>query len=154
VVSSGALTVEQYLSELEPSRSEEVSILRGLCLEHLPVGLEEQMNWGMISYQVPLSTLPNTYNSQPLLFAAIAAQKHHISLYLMALYAFENQKTEFESSWLGAGFKLDAGKACIRFRTLALAPLDLIEKVLGAISVEDYVVRYLEMQNSKRKQQK
>lgn len=152
MVSSGALTVEQYLLELDQKRRDEVSTLRKLCLEHLPDGLEETMNWGMISYQVPLSTLPNTYNSQPLLFAAIAAQKHHISLYLMALYAFEDLKAEFESTWVDAGFKLDAGKACIRFRSLALAPVDLLARVLGAVSVEDYVDRYLELQNSKRKQ--
>jgi hypothetical protein len=26
----------------------------------------ESMNWGMISYEVPLETFPDTYNKQPL----------------------------------------------------------------------------------------
>ena len=34
-----------------------------MILANLPDGYEEAMNWGMITYQVPLETYPDTYNS-------------------------------------------------------------------------------------------
>ena len=45
------------------------------------------MNWGMISYEIPLARYPDTYNGQPLGVLALAAQKRHYSLYLNAAYA-------------------------------------------------------------------
>ncbi|MEK9987541.1 MAG: DUF1801 domain-containing protein, partial [Aquiluna sp.] len=92
MVSSSASSVESYLAELAPERSEDVAKLRELFLKHLPPGLEEAMNWGMISYQVPFSKVENTYNNQPLLYAAIASQKQYISLYLMSIYAFDEAR--------------------------------------------------------------
>ena len=41
------------------------------------------MNWGMITWQVPLKRYPDTYNKQPLAFVALAAQKNNYALYLM-----------------------------------------------------------------------
>ena len=45
------------------------------------------MNWGMITYEVPLERHPKTYNGQPLCFAGLAAQKNHLSLYFMPVDA-------------------------------------------------------------------
>jgi len=154
VVSSSATSVDSYLSELTPERSRDVAKLRELCLNHLPAGLEEAMNWGMISYQVPFSTVEQTYNSQPLLFAAIASQKQYISLYLMSIYAFDEAREKFESDWRASGMKLNVGKACIRFRNLDSAPLDVIQRALGQVTVEEYVSRYLEVRGSARKMRK
>jgi len=154
VVSSSATSVDSYLSELTPERSRDVAKLRELCLNHLPAGLEEAMNWGMISYQVPFSTVEQTYNSQPLLFAAIASQKQYVSLYLMSIYAFDEAREKFESDWRASGMKLNVGKACIRFRNLDSAPLDVIQRALGQVTVEEYVSRYLEVRGSARKMRK
>lgn len=154
MVSSSATSVDSYLSELTPERSRDVAKLRELCLNHLPAGLEEAMNWGMISYQVPFSTVEQTYNSQPLLFAAIASQKQYISLYLMSIYAFDEAREKFESDWRASGMKLNVGKACIRFRNLDSAPLDVIQRALGQVTVEEYVSRYLEVRGSARKMRK
>jgi hypothetical protein len=38
------------------------------------------MNWGMISWEVPLERYSDTYNGQPLSYAALAAQKSHTAL--------------------------------------------------------------------------
>ena len=154
MVSSSATSVDSYLAELTPERSRDVAKLRELCLNHLPAGLEEAMNWGMISYQVPFSTVEQTYNSQPLLFAAIASQKQYISLYLMSIYAFDEAREMFESDWRASGMKLNVGKACIRFRNLDSAPLDVIQRALGQVTVEEYVSRYLEVRGSARKMRK
>ena len=40
----------------------------------------------MITYEIPLQTFPDTYNKQPLMYAAIASQKRHMSVYLMSIY--------------------------------------------------------------------
>jgi len=32
------------------------------------------MTFGMLSYEIPFATYPDTYNKQPLTFAALAAQ--------------------------------------------------------------------------------
>ena len=154
MVSSSATSVDSYLAELTPERSRDVAKLRELCLNHLPAGLEEAMNWGMISYQVPFSKVEQTYNNQPLLFAAIASQKQYISLYLMPIYAFDEAREKFESDWRASGMKLNVGKACIRFRNLDSAPLDVIQRALGQVTVEEYVSRYLEVRGSARKMRK
>ena len=44
------------------------------------------MNWGMITYQVPLDRYPDTYNGQPLAYAALASQKNHMAVYLTGIY--------------------------------------------------------------------
>ena len=154
MVSSSATSVDNYLAELTPERSRDVAKLRELCLIHLPAGLEEAMNWGMISYQVPFSKVEQTYNNQPLLYAAIASQKQYISLYLMSIYAFDEAREKFESDWRASGMKLNVGKACIRFRNLDSAPLDVIQRALGQVTVEEYVSRYLEVRGSARKMRK
>mgnify|MGYP005993935469 FL=1 len=154
MVSSSAVSVEQYLEQLEPQRARDVTKLRKLCLEHLPPGLEEAMNWGMIAYQVPFSVVEKTYNNQPLLYAAIASQKQYISLYLMSIYAFDEAREKFESDWKASGKNLNVGKACIRFKNLDSAPLDVIQRALGQVTVDEYVARYLEVRGSARKMKK
>ena len=72
---SKSTTIEDYLSNLPDDRAEQITRVRQTILENLPEGYEETMNWGMISYQVPLSVYPDTYNKQPLLYAALASQK-------------------------------------------------------------------------------
>ena len=80
---SDANTVEDYLAELPPERRETVSTVRAVILHHLPTGYEEVMDFGMISYVIPLATYPTTYNKHPLMYAALASQKNYCSVYLM-----------------------------------------------------------------------
>lgn len=154
MVSSSASTVAQYLAELGEDRRGEISQIRQLCLDHLPQGLEEAMNWGMISYQVPLSRVPKTYNNQPLLYAAIASQKQYISLYLMSIYAFDGERERFEAAWKATGKRFNVGKACIRFRSVEDVPLEVVRDALGRISVEKFIERYNEVRGSARKMKK
>ena len=62
---SAAATVEEYLGELSAERREAVAAVRAVALANLPEGYVEAMNWGMISWEVPLERYPNTYNKQP-----------------------------------------------------------------------------------------
>ncbi len=72
---SSASTVEEYLAELPEERRAAIDAVRKVVLKNLPKGYEEVMNWGMITYQVPLETYADTYNKKPLMYAALAAQK-------------------------------------------------------------------------------
>ena len=69
---STASTVDEYLAELPDDRRDAIQAVRDVILGHLPDGFEEAMNWGMIAYQVPLPSHPDTYNGQPLMYAALA----------------------------------------------------------------------------------
>ena len=100
---SDATTIEQYLAELPQDRRAAIEQVREVVLENLPAGYEEAMNWGMITYQVPLDTYPNTYNKQPLMYAALASQKNHMGVYLMGIYTSEEARRGFEAAYKATG---------------------------------------------------
>ena len=139
---SGAKTVREYLQELPEDRREVVSRVRDKILENLPAGFEETMNWGMISYEVPLSQYPDTYNKKPLMYMALAAQKNHYAVYSSGVYMDPLGESWLKEEFARAGKKLDMGKSCIRFRKLEDLPLDVIGKISGAFSVEDFIGVY------------
>ncbi len=139
---SEAKTVEEYLNELPEARRAVVSRVRNVILEHLPEGYEEGMNWGMIAYEVPLERYPDTYNKQPLGYMALAAQKTHFAVYASGIYMNPQGESWLRSEFEKAGKKLDMGKSCIRFRKLENLPLEVIGKVAGAHSVEDFIGIY------------
>ena len=136
---SEATTVEAYLANLPAERREAIMTVRDVILKNLPNGLEEAMNFGMITYQVPLETCPDTYNGQPLMYAALASQKNHMAVYLMAIYTSEERRSDFEKRYKESGKRMDVGKSCVRFRKLESLPLDLIGEVIGSVSVEEFV---------------
>ena len=96
---SDATTVDEYLAGLPDDRRRAIEIVRGVILGHLPAGYVEAMNWGMITYQVPLETYPDTYNKQPLMFAALASQKNHMAVYLTGIYISDEARAEFEEAY-------------------------------------------------------
>ena len=142
MVRSAAATVEEYLGELSAERREAVAAVREVALANLPEGYVEAMNWGMISWEVPLERYPNTYNKQPLMYAALASQKNYMSLYLMCVYADEDDRARFETLFRASGKRLNMGKSCVRFRRVEDLPLDLIGEVIGSTSVDEYIRRY------------
>ena len=149
---SDATTVEGYLTELPGDRREAVQTVRQTILEHLPRGYEEVMNWGMITYQVPLDAYPHTYNGQPLMYAALASQKNHMAVYLTGIYMSEETRREFEDAYRATGKRLDVGKSCVRFRRLEDLPLELVGDCIAAEDVEAFVARF--EQTSARKSKK
>jgi hypothetical protein len=142
VASSGARTVEEYLRELPEDRREVVSRVRDRILMNLPEGFEETMNWGMISYEVPLSRHPDTYNKKPLMYMALAAQKNHYAVYSSGVYMDPEGEGRLKEAFDRAGKKLDMGKSCIRFKKLDDLPLDVIGDVAAGHSVEEFIRAY------------
>ena len=139
---SAARTVREYLAELPADRRKAISAVRKVIRENLPDGYDEAMNWGMITYQVPLATYPDTYNGSPLQYAALTSQKRHMAVYLMGMYANAEAGTAFEQAYRATGKRYDAGKACVRFRTLDDLPLELIGQTIASTSVEGYIELY------------
>jgi len=138
---SEAKTVEQYLSELPADRSAAISAVRETILKNLPAGYEETMNWGMIAYEVPLSVCPDTYNGQPLMYAALASQKNHMAVYLTGIYTDDEIRRGFEEAYRATGKRFDCGKSCVRFRKLDDLPLALIGESVAALPMADFVER-------------
>jgi hypothetical protein len=142
MVSSKAPTPEAYLSELEPERAAFVSRLRDLVNSNLPDGYVERMNWGMISWEVPLDRYRDTYNGQPLVYAGLAAQKNHTALYLNCVYASEERSERMRSAWAAAGKKLDMGKSCLRFKRAEDVAEDVLAQTIRSIPVERFIAEY------------
>jgi uncharacterized protein YdhG (YjbR/CyaY superfamily) len=139
---SDAATVDQYLAELPDDRREAIEQVREVILANLPEGYEETMNWGMISYEIPLEAYPNTYNKKPLMYAALASQKNHMAVYLSAIYSSDENASSFEEKYRATGKRYDVGKSCVRFKRIDDLPLDLIGETIGNTSVDEYIEIY------------
>lgn len=139
---SNAATVEEYLRELPAERRAVIERVRQVILDNLPLGYQETMNWGMISYEVPLARYPKTYNKQPLSYAALAAQKNNYTLYLMCAYNGSIQEGWLQEQFAQAGKRLNMGKSCLHFRKLDDLPLDVIAQAIAMVSVEEFIAQY------------
>ena len=134
-----AKTVSEYLAALPPERRAVVSKVRSFVKKHLPKGYKEQMGLGAITYAVPLKVLPDTYNGQPLCYAAIAAQKNFYTLYLMSAYGDPKQTKWMASEFKKRGKKLDMGKSCLHFKSLDDIPLDVVGEVIASTPMDTYI---------------
>ena len=139
---SKAPTPEAYLAELPTDRAGFVSHLRDLVNANLPDGYVERMSWGMISWEVPLDLYPDTYNGQPLVYAALAAQKSHTALYLNCVYASEARTERLKAQWAATGRKLDMGKSCLRFKRPGDVAEDVLAQTIRSIPVERFIAEY------------
>lgn len=139
VKASGPSTVEAYLRELPEDRQSALTRVRKVIRKHLPRGFEETMQYGMISYVVPLSRYPDTYNGQALTVASLGSQKNHMAVYLMGVYGSPELRTWFESTYAESGKRLDAGKSCVRFKKLDDLSLDAVAGAIERVSVDDLI---------------
>jgi hypothetical protein len=117
---SKASTADAYLKELPEDRREAISTLRKTILEHLPVGYEETMLYGMITYIVPLA------------------------LYLTNVYSDPDLSEWFVKEYEKSGKKLDMGKSCVRFSKLEQVPLGVIGEAVAKTSVDDFIALYVQ----------
>jgi hypothetical protein len=136
-----ALTVDQWLESVPAERKDAINAVRNAVNEHLPPGYEETVDWGMLSWVVPLATLPDTYNGHPLMLAALGAHKKVMTIYLMTVGDPKLRK-EFEAAFKQAGKKLDMGGCCVHFKKLDDLPLDVVGNTIARVAVDQYVERY------------
>lgn len=144
---SKALTPKEYLEQLPKERREELEVVRKVILKYLPKGYKEVMQYGMISYVVPLSLYPDGYLNKkdtPLPYASLASQKNYMSLYLMNIYSDKDPKAEqwFKKAYFATGKKMDVGKSCVRFKKVEDLPLDVIGKAISLTPVSKFIKQY------------
>ena len=142
MVSSKAATPEAYLAELPPERQALASKVRDLVNANLPPGFVERMNWGMISWELPLERYPSTYNGQPLVYAALGVQKNHTALYLNCIYASEERTQRMREAYAAAGKKLDMGKSCVRFKKAEDLAEDVLARAIASVPVDSFIAEY------------
>jgi hypothetical protein len=144
-VQSPAKTVAEYLASLNPERRKEVQAVRRVIKANLQPGYREVMQYGMISYVVPLSAYPQGYlnrKDEPLPFWALASQKNYVALYASNVYVDKKVEAWFKKAYAGSGKKLDMGKSCIRFKKLDDLPLEVIGKLASMTSPEEFIAMY------------
>ena len=104
------------------------------------------MQYDMISYVVPLSTYPNGYHctpNTPLPFISLAAQKRHLALYHMGIYADEALLFWFQEEYAKrVPTKLNMGKSCIRFTNAKNIPYDLIGELVSKMTPAAWIAKY------------
>jgi hypothetical protein len=142
MATSTGTTVDEYLDSLPADRKADLETVRQVVLRNLPAGYQEGMQYGMISYFIPLERYPVTYNKQPLAYVGLGAQKHYLSLYLMCVYGSPDLRAWFEAEYRKSGKRLDMGKSCLRFKRADDLPLDLIGRVVATIPVDKYIAHY------------
>lgn len=131
---STATSVEAYLKELPDDRRAIVAAVRDLVNATVDADIEEGMQYGMICWYVPHRVFPAGYHVDPripLPYAALASQKHYLSLYLNATYGAGGEEERwFRREWEKAGKKLDMGKSCVRFKRYEdLVPAVIVESL-------------------------
>lgn len=151
MVRSEAKTADEYLRDLPEERRAVVSELRAFIRRNLPGGYAESVNWGMLSYEVPLERYPDTYNGQPLSYVGLAAQKNNYALYLTTAYADPEQGEALREAFAKAGKKMDMGKSCLRFRKLDDLPLDALGKFIASTPPEKLIAIHEAVHPPKKK---
>ena len=139
-------TIEEYISQIPEDKKDYFLQLRQSILKNLPTGFTEQISYNMPGYVVPLATYPDGYHckkGEPLPFIHIAAQKNHIALYHMGIYAMPELLEWFQQEFpKHSTAKLDMGKSCIRFKKPDTIPFQLIGELCKKISVQQWIDTY------------
>ena len=142
MVSSKETTPAAYLASLPPERRKVVAAVRAMIRKHLPDGYVETMNWGILSYEIPLSRYPVTYNKQPLAYMGLGAQKNNYVIHMMNVYAQPRLADQLAEGYKSAGKRLDMGKGCLRFKTIEDLPMDVLAGIVASTSVEEMIRVY------------
>lgn len=135
-------TVRMYLDELPEDRRAVVEAVREMVRHNLPEGYRESLNWGMITWEIPLERYPDTYNKQPLNYLALAAQKNHYALYLNCVYQDPELEARLREGFKKAGKKLDLGKSCLRFKKLDDLPMNVVAEIVASTPPDAFIERY------------
>lgn len=135
-------TVKAYLDSLPDDRKAALKKVHGALKKAMPKGFEEGLEFGMISWSVPLSRKPDTYNGRPLMYVALASQKSHMAVYLSGVYGDPKVLKAFTAAWAKSGKKLDMGKSCVRFKKLDDLALEAVTDVVARVTVDDFVAQY------------
>ena len=140
-----ASTVPEYLAALSAERRDALDEVRRGINRALPPGYKEGIQYGMISWFVPLDTYPAGYGGnpkQPLPLISLASQKSYMVLHMICFYGQPALLEWFKAQYGKSGKKLDMGKGCLRFKKLADLALDVVENTVARLPVSEYAAGY------------
>jgi len=146
-----ASTVPEYLAALSAERRDALNEVRRGINRALPPGYKEGIQFGMISWFVPLSTYPAGYGGnpkQPLTLISLAAQKSYMALHMICFYGQPALLEWFKAQYGKSGKKLDMGQGCLRFKTLPDLALDVVESTVARLPVSEYAAGYQAMRDT------
>jgi uncharacterized protein YdhG (YjbR/CyaY superfamily) len=146
-----ASTVTEYLAALPADRREALNEVRRGINRALPKGYEEGIQWGMISWFVPLSTYPAGYGGNKkvaLPLISLASMKNYVALHMVCFYGQPELREWFLAQYAKSGKKLDMGQGCLRFKTLPELAIDVVEKTIAQLPVEKYTAGYQAMRDA------
>src|SRR6478735_5141036 len=136
---SKAPTVAAFLKECAPRDRKMLTELRALLLDHLQPGFVETMTWGMPTYQVPVEQYVEP-DGQPLVYAALDAEKRGCAVYLTALYNDSPAEAEFRSRWRSPSRRMvEFRTTSVHFRELRDLDLPLIAEFAGSMTPDEFV---------------
>ena len=142
---SNAEDVQSYLSGIEESKREAFRNLFETIHHSIPGGFELNLD-GLMGWVVPHSIYSDGYHVDPNLpvpFINIGAQRRHIALYHMGLYADPELLEWFQTEYpKHSKTKLNMGKSCVRFTNPKKIPLELIAELSRRVSVADWITVY------------
>ena len=134
--------VDDYVASVPADRREAFDAVRATINANLPAGFEEGVEFGMLTWSVPLSTFADTYNGRPLGLIALANQKQYLAMYVLGVYATEGGEERFRTAWEATGTKLDMGKSCVRFRRVDDVPLAVVADTVRSSSVDALIAAH------------
>jgi hypothetical protein len=146
-----AATVTEYLAALSPERRDALNEVRRGINRALPPGYEEGIQFGMISWFVPLSAYPAGYGGnprQPLPLISLASKKSYMALHMICFYGQPALLEWFKEQYAKSGKKLDMGQGCLRFKRLPDLALDVVESTVAQLPVSEYVAGYQAMRDA------
>ncbi|MGE7842992.1 DUF1801 domain-containing protein [Lysinibacillus sp. NPDC093712] len=138
--------MEAYIEQVDEKWRDSFAKLADVIATNIPAGFEQTMNYDMISYVVPLASYPKGYHvtpNTPLPFISLAAQKRHIAVYHMGIYADNALLSWFQEEYAKrVPTKLNMGKSCIRFTSTKNIPYDLIGELVSKMTPGEWINRY------------
>jgi len=146
-----ASTVNEYLAALPADRREALTEVRRGINRALPKGYEEGIQFGMISWFVPLTTYPAGYGGNKkvaLPLISLASKKGYMALHMICFYGQPELREWFTAQYAKSAKKLDMGQGCLRFKTLDDLALDVVAKTIARLPVKDYVAGYQAMRDA------
>lgn len=137
---------QEYMEQVDEKWRESFARLVDTVERHIPQGFEQMMQYGGIGFVVPLSTYPQGYHvtpDTPLPFIGLAAQKRHLALYHMGIYADPQLLTWFQEQYAKEmPTKLNMGKSCIRFTNPNKIPYGLIGELVAKMTPDEWIRLY------------
>jgi hypothetical protein len=133
---------DAYVASLPEDRRAAIEAVRDVVRANLPDGYDEVVQYGMLSWVVPLGRYAATHNGQPLASASLASQKRHMALYLTGIYSDEASYAWLRDRWATTGKRLDMGKSCLRFRTLDDLDLPTVAEAISRFPVDTLISAY------------